>query len=71
LGGNVRGGKVYSRWPGLNPNQLWQGRDLAVTTDFRSILGAAISSQFGLPNNVIAKIIPGYTQDNGVRSVMS
>ncbi|HET7871966.1 MAG TPA: DUF1501 domain-containing protein, partial [Terriglobales bacterium] len=39
LGGPVRGGKVYGRWPGLATEQLYEGRDLAVTTDFRTVLG--------------------------------
>ena len=32
LGGPVKGGKMYGRWPGLQPGQLYEGRDLAVTT---------------------------------------
>lgn len=41
LGGSVKGGKVYGRWPGLDNHQLYQDRDLAITTDFRQILGEA------------------------------
>ena len=41
LGGQVRGGAVYGKWPGLNDGQLNDGRDLAVTTDFRRVLGEA------------------------------
>ena len=41
LGGPVRGGKVYGRWPGMEQSQLYEGRDLAVTTDFRFITHAA------------------------------
>ena len=37
LGGPVKGGKVYGRWPGLAPDQLYEGRDLALTTDFRDV----------------------------------
>ena len=40
LGGPVKGGKVYGRWPGLQPGQLYEGRDLAVTTDFRQVLAS-------------------------------
>jgi uncharacterized protein (DUF1501 family) len=47
LGGPVRGGKVYGRWPGLAPEQLYEGRDLAVTTDFRDILGELVSRHLG------------------------
>ncbi|MBS1876478.1 MAG: DUF1501 domain-containing protein [Acidobacteria bacterium] len=39
MGGQVRGGKVYGEWPGLTPAKLYEGRDLAVTTDFRDVLG--------------------------------
>ena len=42
LGGAVRGGRVYGRWPGLDPSQLNDGRDLALTTDFRTVLGEAV-----------------------------
>jgi uncharacterized protein (DUF1501 family) len=41
MGGPVRGGKVYGRWPGLGPDQLNEGRDLTVTTDFRAVLAEA------------------------------
>jgi len=37
LGGAVKGGRVYGRWPGLRREQLYEGRDLAVTTDFRAL----------------------------------
>jgi uncharacterized protein (DUF1501 family) len=39
LGGGIRGGKVYGKWAGLEATQRYQGRDLAVTTDFRDVLG--------------------------------
>src|SRR5205085_7471470 len=42
LGGPVKGGRVYGKWPGLDQSQLYEGRDLAVTTDFRHILGEVI-----------------------------
>lgn len=42
LGGNVKGGKVYGRWPGLSPEQLYEGRDLAITTDYRQVLAEAV-----------------------------
>jgi uncharacterized protein (DUF1501 family) len=47
LGGSVKGGKVYGRWPGLADEQLNEGRDLAVTTDFRQVLGEAVSKTLG------------------------
>ena len=42
-GQNVRGGKVYGRWPGLAREQRYDGRDLAVTTDFRSVFAEVVT----------------------------
>jgi uncharacterized protein (DUF1501 family) len=54
LGGSVKGGKVYGKWPGLAPGQLNEGRDLAVTTDFRRVLGEAAYKTLGAKNlNVV------------------
>ncbi len=50
LGGPVRGGQVYGRWPGLKPEQLNEGRDLAVTTDFRQVLGESAYKTLGSRN---------------------
>lgn len=47
LGGKVKGGKVWGRWPGLAENSLYEGRDLAVTTDFRDVFAEALESQLG------------------------
>ena len=47
MGGPVKGGKVYGRWPGLEQSQLYEGRDLAVTTDFRRVLGEAVDRHLG------------------------
>ena len=58
LGGPVRGGKVYGQWPGLEVEQLYEGRDLAVTTDFRGVLGELVSGHLGQMN--LAQVFPGY-----------
>jgi uncharacterized protein (DUF1501 family) len=47
LGGQVKGGKVYGAWPGVNDEQLNEGRDLKVTTDFRNVLGEAAYKTLG------------------------
>ena len=47
LGGPVKGGKVYGRWPGLDPSQLYEGRDLALSTDFRIVLGELVYRHLG------------------------
>jgi uncharacterized protein (DUF1501 family) len=57
LGGSVKGGKVYGRWPGLANEQLNEGRDLAVTTDFRQVLGEAVSKTLGATN--LDLVFPG------------
>ena len=41
LGGGVKGGKVYGKWPGLASQQLYENRDLAITTDFRDVFARA------------------------------
>jgi uncharacterized protein (DUF1501 family) len=58
LGGPVRGGRVYGRWPGLDPSQLNEGRDLALTTDFRRVLGEAVARHLG--NNSLNSVFPGF-----------
>ena len=59
FGGPVKGGKVYGRWPGLEPHQLWQGRDLAITTDFRDVFAEVITRHLGVRDT--AGIFPGYS----------
>jgi uncharacterized protein (DUF1501 family) len=60
LGGPVAGGKVYGKWPGLEREQLYEGRDLAVTTDFRAVLGELLSGHLGTTN--LAEVFPGFQQ---------
>ncbi len=59
LGGNVNGGRVYGNWPGLEREQLYEGRDLNVTTDFRAVLSELVSKQMG--NREIATVFPGFS----------
>lgn len=47
LGGPVQGGRVYGKWPGMKPEHLYEGRDLAITTDFRQVLGEAAYRTIG------------------------
>ncbi|MFZ1917674.1 MAG: DUF1501 domain-containing protein [Terriglobales bacterium] len=58
LGGPVRGGTVYGRWPGLDNSQLYEGRDLAVTTDFRMVLSEVVSRYLG--NKDLKSVFPGF-----------
>jgi uncharacterized protein (DUF1501 family) len=61
MGGGVKGGRVYSRWPGMSEGELYQGRDLAVTTDYRSVLGEIISKHLG--DRELHSVFPGYAND--------
>ena len=63
LGGPVRGGRVYGRWPGLDPSQLNEGRDLVLTTDFRRVLGEAVSRHLG--NAHLNSVFPGFDNQPG------
>jgi uncharacterized protein (DUF1501 family) len=66
LGGAVKGGKVYGRWPGLEPPELYEGRDLAVTTDFRQVLGEAVYQHLG--NKGLNQVFPGF--ENGAQKFL-
>ena len=59
LGGNVRGGRVYGDWPGLAKAQLYQGRDLAVTTDYRAVFATILERHLGLADDQLVQIFPG------------
>jgi uncharacterized protein (DUF1501 family) len=59
LGGPVRGGRGYGKWPGLRPEQLFEGRDLAVTTDFRQLFAEVAVKHLGVP--AAAPLFPGYS----------
>jgi uncharacterized protein (DUF1501 family) len=61
LGGNTTGGKVYGQWPGLAPEQLYQGRDLNVTTDFREPIAKILTNHLGLSASSTAKILPKFS----------
>jgi uncharacterized protein (DUF1501 family) len=58
IGGGVRGGRVYGRWPGLAIDKRYDGRDLAVTTDFRDVFGEVVTRHLGLSD--AHTIFPGY-----------
>ncbi len=58
MGGAVKGGKVYGKWPGLAQEQLYEERDLAVTTDFRDVLSEAVYQHLG--NRSMKNVFPNY-----------
>jgi uncharacterized protein (DUF1501 family) len=59
LGGPVKGGKVYGRWPGLAAEQLYEGRDLALTTDFRDVFAEVVKRHLRVADP--AAVFPGFT----------
>jgi uncharacterized protein (DUF1501 family) len=58
LGGPVLGGKIYGEWPGLQKEQLFEGRDLAVTTDFRTVLSELVRGHLGQTD--LSSVFPGF-----------
>lgn len=58
IGGVVKGGKVHGRWPGLDRDQLFEGRDLDLTTDFRSVFSEVIAKHMGAEH--LEQVFPGF-----------
>ena len=58
IGAGVKGGRVYGAWPGLERDQLFEGRDLRVTTDFRDVFAEVVTSHLGVGD--VSDIFPGY-----------
>jgi uncharacterized protein (DUF1501 family) len=65
MGGPVRGGRVYGSWPGLASAALYEGRDLAVTTDYRTVLAGLVERHLRLPDAALAQIFPGLPPKGG------
>ncbi len=61
IGGGVRGGAIYGRWPGLEPEQLYEGRDLALTADFRDVFAEVLVGHLGVEK--LDKVFPHYRID--------
>ncbi len=61
MGGPVNGGRVLGRWPGLSVEQRFEGRDVAVTTDFRDLFGEVLARHLGAGD--LSPIFPGFTPD--------
>jgi uncharacterized protein (DUF1501 family) len=62
IGGGVHGKKVHGRWPGLAPEQLYEGRDLALTTDFRSVFSEVAARHLGAKK--LDAMFPGFSGDS-------
>lgn len=61
LGGGVRGGRVLGDWPGLATDKLFEGRDLAITTDYRDFFAEACVRHMGVAEKDLAKVFPAHT----------
>jgi uncharacterized protein (DUF1501 family) len=64
IGGDVKGKKVHGRWPGLEPEQLYEGRDLALTTDFRSVFSEVAAKHLGARR--LDAMFPGYRAEGAI-----
>ena len=62
IGGAIKGGKVHGKWPGLAREQLYEGRDLALTTDFRAVFGEIASQHLGAAK--LDTVFPGYAANS-------
>jgi uncharacterized protein (DUF1501 family) len=69
LGGKVRGGRFYGKWPGLGADKLDEGVDLAVATDYRRVLGEVLAAHAG-PKAQLAGVFPDYA-DPGALGFLS
>ena len=61
IGGDVKGGEVHGKWPGLGAEQRYEGRDLAVTTDFRDVFSEVVVKHLASDLTTAGKVFPGYT----------
>jgi uncharacterized protein (DUF1501 family) len=63
IGGGVNGGRVLGRWPGLRESDRFEGRDLAVTTDFRDVFAEIVMKHLGADRQTAARVFPGFALD--------
>lgn len=70
LGGSVAGGAVHGRWPGLDDSALHDGRDLAVTTDFRSVLAELLERHLRLDDRQLDAVLPQFKLADGLPGVL-
>jgi uncharacterized protein (DUF1501 family) len=64
IGEKINGGRVYGQWPGLAQKDLYEGRDLAVTTDYRQLFGEVLENHMGCTD--IPTVFPGYDYDKSL-----
>jgi uncharacterized protein (DUF1501 family) len=64
IGGPLAGGKIYGTWPGLEKEHLFESRDLAVTTDFRTVLSELVRGHLGRTD--LTSVFPGFNPDSSL-----
>jgi uncharacterized protein (DUF1501 family) len=72
MGGGIKGGSVYGIWPGLAVENLYEKRDLGVTTDFRDVLGTVLKYRLQLEESLLVRVFPEFTfSNNAFRTLFS
>jgi uncharacterized protein (DUF1501 family) len=66
----VAGGKVYGRWPGLAREALYENRDLAITTDFRSAIATVLEGHMKIGADAVARVLPGAPAAQGLNGMI-
>ena len=71
-GGAVKGGRVIADWPGLKPANLYEGRDLAPTTDLRAALKGILHDHLGIGETVLARnVFPDSAQAKPMQGLIA
>ena len=71
LGGSVAGGQMHGAFPGLDDASLFEGQDVAVTTDFRQIIGEALVKRMGMSAGNVSSVFPGFAYNAGASNVFA
>jgi uncharacterized protein (DUF1501 family) len=71
IGGSVQGGRIYGKWPGLAREQRFEGRDLAVTTDFRDVFSEVVTRHLGATPKTLGDVFPGYAAGRSLEIIRS
>jgi uncharacterized protein (DUF1501 family) len=70
MGGSAKGGLIQGQWPGLNDEDLYEQRDLAVTTDFRTVIGTVLQQHMGLNNDQLNIVFPNIPQAQSALTIV-
>lgn len=71
-GGALRGGRVLGKWPGISAGELYQGRDVHATTDFRSVFKGVLAAHLGVPGSLLeSRVFPGSAAAEPIEGLLS